>query len=70
MLFILYVRTGLFLLCGGVFCTAVYCHCLSDPCWKKIFGGPELGWVIVLLSAGRGISRGWVVGLILWLLDM
>ena len=31
MCYLIYVRTGLFLLCGGVFCTAVYCHCLSDP---------------------------------------
>jgi len=29
--YLLYVRTGLFLLCGSFFCTAVYCHCLSDP---------------------------------------
>ena len=49
-LFTLYVCTGLFLLCGGVFCTAVYCHCLSDPSLlEKVSGGPELGWAIVLL---------------------
>jgi len=39
------------------------------PCWGKVSGGPELGWVIVLLSAGRGIGRDWVVRLILWLLE-
>jgi len=45
-------------------------HCLSDPsCWKKVSGGPELGVVIVRLVAGRGIGRGWVVGIILWLLE-
>jgi len=43
--------------------------CLILPCWKKFSGGPELGLVIVLLSAGRGIGRGRVVGLILWLLE-
>jgi len=43
--------------------------CLILPCWKRVSGGPELGWVIVLLSAGLGIGRGWVVGLILWLLE-
>ena len=43
--------------------------CLILPCWKKFSGGPELGWVIVLLVAGRVIGRGWVVGLILWLLE-
>ena len=42
--------------------------CLILP-WKKVSSGPELGWVIVLLLAGRGIGRGWVVGLILWLLE-
>jgi len=67
-LFTLYVHTGLFLLCGGVFCTAVYCHCLSDPSLlEKVSGVPELEWVIVLILAGRGTGRGWVVGLILWL---
>ena len=43
--------------------------CLIFPCWKNVSGGPELGWVIVLLVAGRVIGRGWVVGLILWLLE-
>jgi len=43
--------------------------CLILPCWKKFSGGPELGWVIVFLSAGWGIVRGWVVALILWLLE-
>ena len=58
MCYLMNVRTGLFLLCGGVFCTAVYCHCMSDPsCWKKVSGVPELRWVIVLQVAGRGIRR-------------
>ena len=38
--------------------------CLILPRWKKVSGGPELAWVPVL-SAGRGIGMGWVVGLIL-----
>ena len=43
--------------------------CLILPCWKKFSGGAELGWVIILLSAGWGIGGGWMVGLILWLLE-
>jgi len=31
--------------------------CLILPFWKKFSGVPELGWVIVLLVAGRGIRR-------------
>jgi len=27
--------------------------CLVLPCWKRVSGGLELGWVIVCLSAGR-----------------
>jgi hypothetical protein len=56
----MYVRTGLFLLCGGVFCTAVYCHCLSDPSLlEKVSSGPELGWVIVLLAGwGKFMAVG------------
>ena len=70
MCYLLYVRTGLLLLCGGVFCTAVYCTvCLFLPCWNNVSGGPEMGWVIVRLVAGWGIGRGCVVGLILWLLE-
>jgi len=43
--------------------------CLLRPCWEKFIGGPKLGWVIVILSVGQGIGRGWVVGLFLWLLE-
>ena len=52
-LFTLYVHTGLFLLCGSGFCTAVYCHCLSDPSllekvfwwsWVGVGHCPSLGW--------------------------
>ena len=43
--------------------------CLILPCWKKVSGGPELGSVFVRLVAGLGIGRGWVVGVILWLLE-
>ena len=43
--------------------------CLLRPCWEKFIGSPKLGWVIVILSVGRGICRGWVVGLFLWLLE-
>jgi len=31
--------------------------CLILPFSKKVSGGPQLGWVIVLLVAGRGIRR-------------
>ena len=31
--------------------------CLILLCWKNFSGGPELGWVIVLLVAGRGIRK-------------
>jgi len=34
-----------------------------------VIGVPKLGWVVVILSVGRGIGRGWVVGLFLWLLE-
>jgi len=43
--------------------------CLILPCWKKVSGGPDLGWTIDRLVAGRGIGRGWVVGFILWFLE-
>ena len=39
------------------------------PCWEKVIGSPKLGWVIVILSVGLSIGRGWVVGLFLWLLE-
>ena len=52
------MRTGLFLLCGDVLCSVVYWHCLSDTSFsKKVSGGPQLGWVIVRLVAGRVIRR-------------
>jgi len=64
------VRTGLSLLCGGVFCTAVFATvCLILRWWKKFSGCPVLGRVFVRPVAGRGIGKGWVVGLILWLLQ-
>jgi hypothetical protein len=31
--------------------------CLILPFSKKVSGGPELAWVIVILVAGRGIRR-------------
>ena len=43
--------------------------CLLRPCWEMVIGVPKLGWVVVILSVGRGIGRGWVVGLFLWLLE-
>jgi len=43
--------------------------CVLRPCWEKFIGSPKLGLVIVILSVGRGIGRGWVVGLFLWLLE-
>jgi hypothetical protein len=42
---------------------------LNLPCWKKLSGDPELVWVIVRPVAGRGIVRGWVVVIILRLLE-
>jgi len=42
---------------------------LLCPCWETFIGSPKLGWVVVILSVGRGISRGWVFGLFLWLLE-
>jgi len=60
-----YVCGCLFYQCGGVFCTA----CLLRPCWEKIIGSSKLGWVVVILSVGRGICGGWVVELFLWLLE-
>jgi len=60
----------MFLLCGVVFCTAVYCTvCLILPSWKKVSGVPDLGWTIVQLVPGRGIGRDRVVGFILWFLE-
>jgi len=39
-------------------------HCLfASSLLGKVNGGPKLGWVVAILSAGRGIGRGWVVGL-------
>ena len=32
--------------------------CLLRPCWEKFIGIPKLGWVIVILSVGRGIGTG------------
>ena len=43
--------------------------CLLRPSWEMFIGSPKLAWVIVILSVGRGIGRGWVVGLFLWLLE-
>jgi len=43
--------------------------CLLRPCCEKFIGSPKVGWVIVILSVGRGIGRGRVVGLFLWLLE-
>ena len=43
--------------------------CLLRPCWEKIIGSSKLGWVVVILSVGRGICGGWVVELFLWLLE-
>jgi len=43
--------------------------CLLRPCWEKVLGVPKLGWVVVILLVGRGIGRGWVVGLFLWRLE-
>jgi len=43
--------------------------CVLRPCLEKFISSPKLGWVIVILSVGRGIGRGWVVGLFLWLLE-
>ena len=43
--------------------------CVLHPCWEKFIGSPKLEWVIVILSVGRGIGRGRVVGLFLWLLE-
>ena len=39
--------------------------CLLGPCWETFIGSLKQGWVIVILSVGRGIGRGWVVGLFL-----
>jgi len=34
-------------------------HCLfASSLLGTAIGGPKLGWVIVILSAGRGIGRG------------
>jgi len=43
--------------------------CLLDLCWEKFIGSPKMGWVVVILSVGQDIGRGWVVGLFLWLLE-
>jgi len=35
--------------------------CLLRPCWEKVISSPKLGWVVVILSVGRGIVRaGWL----------
>jgi len=39
--------------------------CWLSPFWEKFIGSPKLGWVIVILSVGRSIGRGWVAGLFL-----
>jgi len=49
-----------------LYIAAVY---LILPTWKEVSGGPELRVVIVRPVAGRGFGRGWVFGLILWLLE-
>ena len=41
--------------------------CLLRPCWEKVLSSPKLGWVVVILSVGRGIGRGWVVGLFIFM---
>jgi len=51
--YLLYVRTGLLLLYGGVFCTAVYCYSLYDPSllekgfrcsWVGVGHCPSVSW--------------------------
>ena len=40
-----YVCDCLFYQCGGVFCTAVCCHCLfATSLLGKVVGSPKLGW--------------------------
>jgi hypothetical protein len=53
MCYLLYVRTALFLLCGCVFCTAEYCHCMSDP--SLLEKGLRCSWV----GVGHCPSGGW-----------
>ena len=54
--YLLYVRTGLFLLCGGVFCTAVYCTvCLILLVGKRF---------PVVLSWEWSLSVWWLVGVL------
>ena len=44
-------------------CIVRCCMCATAswlcPCWQKFIGSPKIGWVIVILSVGRGI--GWVI---------
>jgi len=64
MCYLLYVRTGLFLLCGGVFCTLyIATVCLVLHCWKKVSDCAEFGWFIVLLVAGSGYFGAKILGL-------
>jgi len=39
-----------------VYCALLYVAtaCWLRPCWETFIGGPKLGWVIVILSVGRG----------------
>ena len=62
----------LFALCMRLLVLSVWScllHCCMLPLFVcfilvgKAISGPKLGWVIVILSAGRVIGRGWVVGL-------
>ena len=51
--YLLYVRTGFFLLCGRVLCTALNCHCLSDPSFSEnVF---QWSW----FGIGHCSSDGW-----------
>jgi len=47
--------------------TAVHAG-LVLPCWKRVSGGPDLGWVIVCLSAGRVLlgQGGWTYFYAYW----
>ena len=59
--------TVLYALCMRLLVLSV-CWCILRCCmlpllvgyvlvWKKFIGSPKLGWVIVILSVGRGIVR-------------